>query len=406
VTQLSVPERGGLDISRDVWAPLRESDDFWKLVERKVLSATALPGGGARLAGSAFVGSAICGDIRIDCTEKIPGALGALLSHSTRGIRVQPVTGPTTDSGSMIRHLVDAYLEHVLVYASKGRDWEYATRREVSSLVGGRLRVVDTVILRARGMRHRVAFDRPVVNRVTPVNRLVLAALREVETLASLSLVAETQLSRARGLAALFADCLDIEVLVGSRTRLVEQVPTLVAMARDDHVRELLSLGGALLAHSSMEAGASQTGQAPLAWFINLENLFETTIRRRLRVALQGRLSVRKGGDAVFVFPSTARLSANPDLIVEDAVTTMAIGDVKYKVWDGDVEPSDLYQLLAHAKAFDANRAFLIYPSDSFSERRMGPSVTGADTSVFAVDVLHIDEGVKQMAVSMGLCPP
>lgn len=403
MTNVQVPERGPQDVSRDAWNSLRVSPDFWSLVEAKVLSVSVLSNGGARLHGSAFVGSAICDDVRIDCVEKVPGALAALLSHGTPGIRVEPVQGPTTDTGSLIRLLVDSFLDHVQGYVSDGRDWFYSTRVEVSPLVGGRLRVTDTVTLRARGLRHRVAFDRPIVERVTPTNRLILAALREVETLASLSLVGAEQLAGARAMAAWFADCLGADVLFGSSQGFIASVPVLMSKARTTRVGEMISIAGALLAHAGMDRGASQTGSAPLAWFVNLETLFESTVRNLLAATVSPGLTVLKGGRGTKVFPDTGRLNADPDLIVSGPSSVEAIGDVKYKVWSSAADAGDLYQLLVHSAAFGANSAFLVYPSDSFAERALGPAVTGATTRLFAVDLLNLGQDVERMANALGL---
>ena len=80
-----------------------------------------------------------------------------------------------------------------------------------------------------------------------------------------------------------------------------------------------------------------------------------------------------------------------------------AVGDVKYKTWDGSAAAGDVYQLLVHAAAFNCARAFLLYPSDHFAARRLGRAATGADVHLFAVDVRRMQDGIKMVATELGL---
>ncbi|MFI2649660.1 hypothetical protein [Micromonospora fulviviridis] len=304
----------------------------------------------------------------------------------------------------MVRLLIDAFLASVRSYASAGRDWTYSTRRAASSLGGGRLRVADTSLLRARGLRHRIVFDRPFVDRSTPVNRLVLAALREVEVLARLSFADAKQLSAARMLATLFADSLDNELILGSKKALAGEAFMLAAQVPKPEIQDMLRLASAVLAHLSIEADRPQIGQVPLAWFVNLERLFEIAVRQCLGRTLGTGWSVSgPGGAAKWVFPDRSTLGANPDFVIKRAQKAVAVGDAKYKAWESLASASDLYQLLVHASAFDAQKAFLVYPSSQFSERELGKSVTGTSTVLFAIDVRQLESGVGQLCRRIGL---
>lgn len=80
------------------------------------------------------------------------------------------------------------------------------------------------------------------------------------------------------------------------------------------------------------------------------------------------------------------------------------MGDVKYKEFDGSAAASDVYQLLAHAKAFGALSAFLIFPGDTYSVRELGTSRQGIDTAFFSVRVQHLQEDLAAVAARIG-CP-
>ncbi|MEV4722670.1 5-methylcytosine restriction system specificity protein McrC [Micromonospora humida] len=306
----------------------------------------------------------------------------------------------------MVRLLIDAFLGLVHGYASTGRDWRYSAQKATSSLGGGRLRIAETALLRARGLRHRMVFERPVIDRSTPTNRVVLAALREVETLARLSFADVKQLAEARTLATLFADCLDNELIVGSKMRLSDEAIRLAEHSEKPDVRDMLRLAAAVLAHLSTEVGRPQTGQVPLAWFVSLERLFEGAVRRCLGQVLGSEWSVTGPRDSIkWVFPDQSTLGANPDFVVNRNARPVAVGDAKYKRWEGSASASDLYQLLIHASAFGSEQAFLVYPSNHFSETALGKSVTGMPTTLFAVDVRQLESGVRQLCHRMGLQP-
>ncbi|MGW3897434.1 5-methylcytosine restriction system specificity protein McrC [Micromonospora profundi] len=306
----------------------------------------------------------------------------------------------------MIRLLIDAFLDSVRGYASAGRDWLYSAQKSTSSLGGGRLRIAETTLLRARGLRHRMVFERPVISRSTPTNRVVLAALREIEILARLSFADAKQLSEARTLATLFADCLDNELILGSKTRLSDGAIQLSENSERPEVRDMLRLAAAVLAHLSTEVGRPQTGQVPLAWFVNLERLFEGAVRRCLGQVLDAGWSVTGPRESTrWVFRDRSILSANPDFVVSLNAQAVAVGDAKYKEWEGSASASDLYQVLIHASAFEAKQAFLVYPANHFFETALGKSVTGVPTTLFAVDVRQLEAGVRQLCHRMSFQP-
>jgi len=390
-----VPERGNVALDSERWEVLRCAPEFWKLVEAKIVGVEQHGHDSVRLLGKAHVGRAYAGGLLLEVHEKVQGATAALMASTTPRLRNQHIDSPTTELGRLVTVLVQAFVDEVRNYAGSGREWRYDEEDEVGSTIAGRLDVRRTVALRARGQRHLVAFRRSTVSRATPLNRVVLAALREVEILSDLQRLRTSDIAGARGLAVLFEDCLDVEVLARSPALSVEAAE-LAETAVPDR-KDLLSLAALLLSHQSLQPEQPLTGNAPLAWFVNLETLFERVVLSSIRAAVPRGTSVSKGaarGQAVF--PDEALLVADPDIVVGKRPAS-AVGDVKYKTWEGTAAASDLYQLLVHSATFGSTDAFLVYPSDRFEEVNLGTSSTGCGTRLFALDVRNVPRDVRRL---------
>jgi 5-methylcytosine-specific restriction endonuclease McrBC regulatory subunit McrC len=397
-----VTERGHTEITQVEWSVLRDSDAFWRLVENKVLGVAGLPGGRVRLDGSNFVGRASCDGQVLELNEKVEGALLALLRTGSPSLRTVSTAAPLTKLGPMVALLAEAFVGEVRSYVGRGREWVYRSQRRTSSTIGGRLNVSETMRLRASGRRHQATFCRDEVSHATDMNRLLYAGLREIETLTQLMPIADSTLSGARAMSLFFEDCRDAEIVFGSSDKLAEMAAILRESGLYDEYENLLALAGILLSHNSFDPGETLPGIAPFSWFINLANLFEDTIRRRLRAVVANEFQIMLGRvSGLPVFHSGALL-AHPDIVISNSSFAI-VGDVKYKEWSAAAEASDLYQLLIHARVFNGDRAFLIYPSDSFAEVRLGSAVTGCETWLFAVDVRDLDTGLRRICESMSI---
>ena len=263
--------------------------------------------------------------------------------------------------------------------------------------------IARSVQLRARGLGHLLAFEKDVVSFKTPLNRVVLAALMEVERLVEAIGVAAGDIARSRGLALLFADCRDVEVLFGERSGLVRAASDLATRGRTRRQRDIAALASVVLGHESFERRTATWREVPRAWFLNLENLFERAVISQLRKAVLTEV-VRGSERPRSVFPRRPdAYQAYPDVVVCDAGGGTAVGDVKYKNWTGAAVASDIYQLLVHTSAFSGRISFLVYPHDEYQEISLGEAVTGADTWLFALDVRDLGDGVTRMAAALGL---
>ncbi len=406
VLELRVPERGDLEIDNGTWRRLSEDPAFWALVDRKYLGVSAGGRGRMTLTGAAHVGRALVGDVSVSIVPKIPGALTSLISFTTaRAFKVERLPTAATELGELATLIVHQFIDVATAYASKGRKWEYRRRREVRSLLGGRLNLTLTLSLRARGLGHLLAFERNNEAYNVPLNRVTFAALREVEWLARVLRISGSDLSDARGLALLFSDCRDAAILFGRREALGAIAEDLADDLTVADERDLAALAAVLLAHGSFELSDVIAGRAPRAWFLNLETLFEAAVRKIMRKLCGPAVKVEKGGSekpAVFELGKD-KYTANPDLLFRAGPAVIAAGDAKYKDWPATADAGDLYQLLVHAEAFDAPSAFLVYPGDSFRVEDLGKSVTGAHTWRFAVNVLDLQGDLARIVDLLGL---
>jgi 5-methylcytosine-specific restriction endonuclease McrBC regulatory subunit McrC len=372
---ISVPERGSVDLSSAVWSQVRSDLAFWALVDRNIIGATQLSPGRARLHGSCYVGR-----VRLD-------------------------EGTLDLSGKLSCLLVRQFLRVTRRYVSAGRDFEYRAVPGASSMVCGRLNTTRSLKLRARGLRHLLAFERSTIRKDTPKNRMLAAALREVGKLAQLISIPREDVAVARGLSLVFSDCNDAEILFGSREVLVKNTVGLASDALSAQDRDLLYLASIILSHESFEYGARSLRTVPRAWFLNLENLFQVAVQRTLQEHYSGQVKTpAQAGRIAPLFagqPSSYR--ANPDLVCLGSGSVEAIGDVKYKAWSSSPAPADLYQLLAHAAALGAQRSFLVFPGQQYEERDLGLSVTGCRTWPFAVDVRDMAAHLRLVLVRLGL---
>lgn len=401
-----IPERGSTEVSSTIWMELSQSPQFWKLLERGVLSVEQLRAGRVRLWGGCYVGrSKVSDGVFLELHEKVPGSLASLFRFASGAdFRVEHIFGPTSELGALIALLIAHFVEMVRRYAARGREFQYEQKLAHGSLVSGRLDVTRTIRLWARGLRHLAAFEKNVVNYDLPVNRTVLTALREVERIAAIVPLPVPLIAQARAMAILFDDCRSVDVLFGTRTEAIWRADALASAASDKTTSDMLALAAILLSHESFEPNLTPLRTSPLSWFLNLETLFERAVRDTLRDALGSNGSVLSGrvSPRPIFPPRSDKFRANPDLVVRRHVGGGPfVGDVKYRPWDGLPSASVVYQLLVHAAAFDSKDAFLVFPHDSFSAHLVGSAVTGASLRVYGLDVRQLDTHVRRLLADL-----
>lgn len=398
VSTVRVSERGHSSLSRDEWRSLSSEQGFWRLVQRDVIGVS-FNGNRIQLDGNCYIGRAQLGDITLEIDEKVPGAAATLLDFATyTSFRQEPLKSPATELGDLVVIIVRAFLTALRRYVSRGREAHYVAVREQGPTMAGRLDLTQTLALRARGLRHVMAFHRTVLLRNTLKNRVLYAALREVDKIASRVGLPQSDIATVRALSLMFEDCVDSEVLFRGRERFVGYTEVLLADSRHVADRDLISLAGVILAHLSFEYDAPIPGRVPLTWFLNLETLFQTAVLRLLGALTRGSATVTSGRGDHRVFPAVdTEYKARPDYVVRYTNGSSVVGDAKYKEWTGAAAHHDVYQLMAHASAFQAKLAFLVYPGESFEVRDLGESASGIRVLLFVLQIADLSSSVKRV---------
>lgn len=405
-----VPERGTKGVKPQDWRLLQQEAGFWALVDSGYVSVSQSSPGAIEIVGGPYVGRASFERLDLELTEKIPGALEALLAFGDDEVRLRRGDAPSQTAGEFGKELISEFLEEAKEYASAGLDFRYAERKQVGTLAAGRLNVRRTMSLRASGRSHLLAFDQRVITQDTPVNRAVLAGLREVERVKDVFELEREHVVTARALAAYFADARTQSVMFGERARLAEDARSAAESPQNRRWAGILKLSAALLESEAFGLGPKWDKSVPRSWFINLERLFERGVREAFeRSAETVGCSVTPGrrmGRTLFEKPDNA-FRVDPDVVVSRDASAVAVADVKYKGEAAGIEKlvasshGDIYQVLAHAAALESPVASLVFAGDRFEERMLRHSATGADVLVATIDPRALDKDVSKVLESL-----
>lgn len=266
-------------------------------------------------------------------------------------------------------------------------------------MISGRLNVVRTARMRARGILHRAAFDRTVLMADLPINQCIYAALGEIERLARVAGVSRHDVASARALRLGLSECLD-SVLGMNRTDLANLAARL---SQERHakaeVTDVISLAAAVLAAAGFGGMGEWSRSLDRSWFINLETFFEDAIRSTVARILEDVAIVTRPQNRPPLFDrETGRYRANPDLVVRRKDGTVyAIGDAKYKDFTDWPSTSDVFEIIAHASAYGASAAWMFYPDENgFSHRSFGEAATGCTLWAFGIDFEDFEGSVRR----------
>ena len=403
--------RGTALLSRAEWAAISSDPAFIALVERAILSAEPDRGGkGWRLRAGPYAGRATLGGIPVEIVEKVAGgfdAMAAILAPSA--FRLARAPSPITGGDRSDRLLAAMLIEAARVYLSGHADCLYQVENLQGSLITGTLDVRRTVSLRARGMRHKVAFRRSILSDDTPLNRAVHAALALLATPAAATSLGVDIAAPARALLTMFGDSAlasvqaDLDAHLSAAAEGAETADTPIER------RECALLAFAILSGAAPSRHLGADGEVPRSFFVNLESLFqkfvEATVRTAAGMSWQvGNAACWPGLEApppLFI-GVTNRYLSNPDVVVVSKSRTMLI-DAKYKNLDGHPDASDIHQLVAHAAACFSTQAVLLYPgSSAYLPRRIGRAVTGCEVWFAEMDFRRPVESVRAILDEVG----
>jgi len=396
---ISVPERGSSNISAAELAQLQTSTEFWALLDRGIIDVAIRPNEGATLSAGPYVGRAICGSEILEVVEKIPGALGSLLGYASGStFRLESVTGASTEIGPLVEQLVSLFLAETRKYLTNGKEFKYTLQRGVSPMVAGVIQIPATAQIRARGLVHQIAFDRPVITDETDKNVILKRALREVDQIADTVGLDGDLVTKAHALNMYF------DTYPSRITERQSELATLSEMlvSSDASHSPLLALAALLLRHESFENADWLGHTTPKTWFVNLERLFEEALRKQLNRTEFAGLTVRKGSDFDrYLFHDSSHSRLEPDIVLLQDGEVVGVGDAKYKILLNHPRPSDVYQLLAHGAAFRSPLCFLAFASSEYRSIAYGQSVTGTIVHAYALDISDFENSVKAMLLDL-----
>ena len=407
---VQVPERGAAMIPLSHWRLLEPDPAFWTVVEAGLVSVSQPTRDRVELTGAGSVGRATLDEVDLEIAEKVPGALGALVAAEEDDVRVMEGEAPSSSPGAFGRSLISAFLSEARAYASTGLDFRYATNARIGTLIAGRLDTRRTMSLRAAGRSHLVGFHRSSITQDTEINRAVLAGLREVERVTHVLDLPASDVAAARSLAAYFSDARGPEVLFAQRSELAKAARNAAASVETNRLIPLLRLAAALLESEAFHLGADRSRVVPRAWFINLAPLFERAVRAAFsEVAASMGYTVRSGRHferTLFREPTNV-FRVDPDIVLVRDAAVEGVLDVKYKARGTEDSVggshSDVYQLVAHAAAFDAPVACLVFPGDEFSFKALRDAATGADVLLVTADPRDLHRDVSRALDAMRL---
>jgi hypothetical protein len=405
------------------WEALANNDAFWRLVESGFISVAQTGVGKHELRGQKYVGRAIIGRNELIVQEKVPGTLPALLAFATGSeVVIARAQAAAAEFDAVSRALMQEFVRAAGVYIANRRVPEYEYRDAVGASLGGPLDVPRTLRLHARGFSHVVAFAAGSVVRKTPLDKVTLAALDEIDRSGvALGVVPETVYT-SRWLAGALEEIRDdsyFELTHADLLDMADGIITTSETAAED--RDLAQLAAVVLLHHGFDWTAVATDLVPRAWFIDLETLFEHAVRMQLQELLPSWRVDRGERLAGRLFTDGSdRSRVNPDVVVHDSNDVLIAADVKYKSLRAGEDAadliaagkrkkpgrSDLYQLLVHAKALEAPTALLIYPSDvKYELRHLGRSATGAETWAAEVRAWALSTDLAKVANALGVLP-
>ena len=424
---IQVTERRRRPLSEAERALLDTTDSFWALVDAGYVSLRRSGAHRYEIVGHRYVGRAITGTVETVVAEKAEGTLRALIAAATGAeLRIEEVGAPATEFDVISRHLMRQFIQAAGRYIAERRQARYEYEPRSGPVLAGSLDIARTMRVHASGRRDHFAFSSGRVIRDEPLDRVVLAAIDELDRAATaLGLDADT-LYDARWLAGALEEVRDEQFLSLVSSDYLDMADAI--RHHSESVREdgdLARLAAVALLHRGFEAERELGGVVPRAWFVDLETLFEQAVRETLRELL-GPHEVDRGEnfDRWMFTGGAERSRTNPDVVVHGQGIVRAVGDVKYKtlrVALGEAEDDeeaagearkkegrpDLYQVLVHAASLDSDLAFLVFVSDEeYVSRYLGTAATGCRTWTAQVRPTRLREDLAQFAAEMDLLTP
>lgn len=168
------------------------------------------------------------------------------------------------------------------------------------------------------------------------------------------------------------------------------------------HYDKALSWCRVFLKGNSFTAFAGS--EVALALLFPMEKIFESFVAAKFRKHLGNGVSLRTQDNRYSLFDSPTRAFAlRPDLVLESGERTVVL-DTKWKllsdnVRNNGISQSDMYQMYAYSKKYDADGIVLLYPqSDSVSKGEIRyASDDNVKVDVSFIDLRNVDSSIVNL---------
>ncbi len=322
-------------------------------VAQPVLSRTARPG----LRAGQVVGVLSVPGANLEILPKIDGETdGGVRRSLTRMLAVAfglPVAERETSSmatqrENLLELLVRLFADRLLVAVRRGLPLRYQRREEELSLLRGKLDIRRQLLRHAtRADRLACTYDELSVD--TPLNRVLSAAVRWLSGVTRIA-------ANGRKLGELSARFESVGESADPLAELVRLDRTNITFHRLHALARLFLAGD----WQSTMAG----GKEGFTLLFAMNDLFEVYMGRSIQIALASRsVRLQRRDRYALEEGQLGRFRLKPDIVVDSDIVI----DTKWKRLDpgktnlGVVE-SDIYQMLAYARAYRARHLVLLYP--------------------------------------------
>ncbi len=326
----------------------------------------------------------------IDIAETYPGTVATCLSLTKSGRRAGDQDSPASEvMVSPWSAIVIRFQEALSDYVLSGIERRYFSEMVTTSRPRGHIDIKSTVTRAwSRGRNDQVICVPRILTDDTPLNRVVAAAAGRAEQLLLRERISDS-LRQVR---------LALRSLSGVRRDLAPNIAAARSSLdpRSGDYADLLSLAELLIEGiPAIPPSERQDPDYPMSAWINIDALFEDAVRYIAKAVVGDHGSVRAGlGDGVTLFhglpedPVTRKKSANPDVVIRHKAGTLLL-DAKYRRHEQDFTDDELYQLMAHAGAYQASAAALVAPvreGVSVPQPWIGRDLNGVAYYVISVD--------------------
>lgn len=319
----------------------------------------------------------------IEVRELVPGTVHALFPIAThQRIRVARQSTRTDPRSEPPHELIArSFISAALEATASGIDRRYEASRYLGEQPSGRLDTARTMKAWATGRRNVLATSIRRLTPDTPLNRVLAAgALRAYE------ITAYSDTASLGG--ALCARLAGVTPQVLPDFEHARRYAVMAGRGEDValvDIAELLITGMTLVG-----SGAALT--SPMSAWVDVPDLFERAVLALTSTlfspahVFHGKSSPRallKRGDA-----ATRLRRAEPDVVIQNGSRTV-IFDAKYRSTGNVASEQSLYQLMAHADAWNATAAALVTPA--LPGQSPGVEVLGTDSRGCTYAVLSAD---------------